>query len=122
MRNRAAPGGRNDIVSCGDVVVEERLFLEGADLSMIENHRVRAGEGRFPRALPGKIGFDDFNARIQSRQSRCIGRMLVDGHDSAIAALGQALDQILTHEARAAGDDDLAFRRHTRSGCQSLVL
>ncbi len=122
VRNGVAPRRGNDIRRRADIVVKKRLFHQRADLGVIEDHRVGAGEGPFPSSRLGEIGLYHLDARVESRERCGIGGMFVDGRDPAVTALGQTLDQILTHEAGTAGDNDFAFRRHRGPGGQRLVL
>ena len=57
-------GRCDDIFGRGDVVVDERLFVQCTDLGMVQNQRARARESLLPCSWFREIGFDDVNARI----------------------------------------------------------
>ena len=69
MRNAVLPRGGDDVPGGGDVIVEEGLFVQRADLRVIKDERARAGEGRFPGAGSGKIGL--CRAEAGARRSQC---------------------------------------------------
>ena len=103
------PSGGQHVFGRGDVVVDEGLFVERADLGVVQHQRSAALEGLLPSAGPGEIRLDHLDVRVELSEDRDIRRMLVDPDDFQPLAVLEARDQVLADEAGGAGYDDPAF-------------
>jgi hypothetical protein len=96
-----------------DVVANERLGKFTGDLRMQLHDTHRAIETVLPISRFGKIGEYGFHIRMQFLQDAQVVRVLVDRHDSRVAACLELDDQVLADESGRAGQDDLGvFGNH----------
>jgi hypothetical protein len=95
-----------------DVVANEGLGREVADLRLQHDHRLRAVQVRFPVPAFGEIGFHDRDVGVQLPQHLQVRAVLVEHHQVAPALALQVRHEVLAHEAGAAGEDDLGLVLH----------
>lgn len=100
-----------DVLRRGDVVVDERLLVEAADLRMADDEHVETFESPFPGAGPRQIGIDHVHVRVQLHERLVIHPMLVQADDPAELLRLQARNEILSEQAGRAGDDNLSLVR-----------
>ena len=114
VRQAGALGGGEHGLGCGDVVVDERLLDEPADLGVVQHQRAAVVEGALPRAGLRQIRLDHLDLRIEAAQRLDVVGVLVDADDMKPGAALEARDEVLADEAGGTRDDDpgLAVARH----------
>ena len=92
VRHAVFLGGREDVRRSRDIVVDEGLFVESADLRVIQDQRVRAGERLLPWTRPREIRLDHRQPRMQLRQDFRVRGVFVDRDKRRESALLQTWD------------------------------
>ncbi|MFT7756268.1 UNVERIFIED_CONTAM: hypothetical protein ODX46_09300, partial [Salmonella enterica subsp. enterica serovar Enteritidis] len=104
--NAVLSHGRDNVFSGRDSVVGKLLFMETANLRVIEDECIGAGQRIHPRARLGEIGFDCLDFRMHPPQQSGVCRVLIDPNDLDIRVRFQPGVVILTNKSCSAFYDN----------------
>ncbi len=115
VRHLMGAHGLDDVLGRGDVVALELGVVGATDLGLEHHHHFSASKVFLPVAAVGEVDEFGDDVRVHLAQDAQVGDVLVEHHQVGITLALELRDEVLAHQASAAGQDDLHVLVH---GCR----